>query len=81
MRITHVMSSPRKRGPILPGRRCHHDSGPTLSFAITTFGGYGSPPEPVIGPAKPDPLAGTTWRGLRLRGNASRALPRLEPAA
>jgi hypothetical protein len=23
-------------------------------------GGYGSPPEPVIGPAKPDPLAGTT---------------------
>ncbi len=22
--------------------------------------GYGSPPEPVIGPAKPDPLAGTT---------------------
>ena len=24
------------------------------------IGGYGSPPEPVIGPAKPDPLAATT---------------------
>src|SRR3954454_22964777 len=29
-------------------------------WANTNAGGYGSPPEPVIGPAKPDPLAGTT---------------------
>src|SRR4051812_17829399 len=28
--------------------------------AIITARGYGSPTEPVIGPAKPDPLAGTT---------------------
>ena len=55
------------RDPYALNHRYDCKCGATLSFVIIMLGSYGSPPEPVIGPAKPDPLAGTTsnvWRRI-----------------
>jgi hypothetical protein len=57
---SHPRSSPRRRGPRVPESSMLSRAMTTPSVVIMMSGGDGSPPEPVIGPAKPDPLAGTT---------------------
>ncbi len=47
--------------PTLP---THEGGRDAASQQNREFREYGSPPEPVIGPAKPDPLAGTTWKEI-----------------